>query len=116
MEIAIQDNLIHQLKAEIQNRKNMLLENYQMLNKNQTENSLLYDVYNEYKSYYDYIIKMNEDKKNMLENLNKYLDEIIIENQLTEEQIYANKLQQQQIIRQLNKVKDELNTIVGKVE
>ena len=116
MEIAVKDNLVYQLECEINNRKHLLLENFKLLKKNQMENNMLGEVYDEYKSYYDYIVKMNEDKRILLENLNKYLDELILGNQLTEEEIMANKIQQKEILGQLDNIRDELNQIVGKVE
>jgi hypothetical protein len=116
MEIAVKDNLVYQLECEINNRKQLLLQNFELLKKNQMENGMLGEVYDEYQSYYNYIIKMNEDKKILLENLNKYLDELILGNQLTEEEIMSNKIQQKQILSQLDNIRDELNQIVGKVE
>lgn len=115
MNVAVYDILIHQLKNEIKNRKDMLLDNYRLLNNNINDNELLLEIHNEYKSYYDYIIKIKNEKKIMLEKICNYLDELIIENNLTQNDINIKKNEQQQILNKLDKVKIELDNIVSNV-
>ena len=87
MSLGERDNYVNQIDEQIKAKRNMLLEKQKTLKKKTTDNEFLSGVQNDYNKYYSYIKTENMNKLKAMETLNQYLDDIITNGKLTDEDI-----------------------------
>ena len=86
------------------------------LEKFKDENIYLKDVYNDYKSYYDYIVNMKKDQEIQILSLLHYLEKSMLEADLTNRLTRQAKHEQEVLLGKLNDVRNELSEITQKAE
>lgn len=113
MELAKKDMQISDIEKLIHDRKQMLFDKYKELQKTANENEYLKDVKQEYEDYFSLVQKEKREQLDALNNVYKHLDEIIKTSKLTDSFLENSKIEQQEIMKQINILENELNEIIN---
>jgi vacuolar-type H+-ATPase subunit H len=89
------------------------LDKNKQLKKKEQVNEFLADVGKNYKKYYEYIIKEKQQQLQAMNMLNDYLNELVKSEQLVDKQLNTAKYDQKQILDEIKKIQEELDTIVS---
>jgi len=106
------DNYLNQIEDQIQSKRKLLLEKRKYLEGAINQNSFLEGVKNDYKKYNNYIVKQNQDQIQAMKLLNQYVGDIIISGKLTEKDIHNTKNEQKEILKEIDKIKYNLDEII----
>jgi hypothetical protein len=110
--LADRDNYLTQIENQIQSKRNLLLEKRKTLENVVGENRFLEGVKNDYQKYHNYIIKQNQDQMRAMNILNQYLGDIMVSGKLTEKDINNTRQEQNNIIKEMDKIKSSLDEII----
>jgi sulfite reductase beta subunit-like hemoprotein len=113
MEIAIQDVQVETLRRALKENQQSLLEKLTTLDQKRKENVFLKAVYDDYKEHYEYIVEQKRKQKEQLEMLMNYLEKTMLEAGLSDAMIRQTKHQQQNILGELDKLRDDIHTIIN---
>ena len=116
MDIFSKDKILKQIQCEIKKNRNNMVSELHNLEKFKDENIYLKDVYNDYKSYYDYIVNMKKDQEIQILSLLHYLEKSMLEADLTNRLTRQAKHEQEVLLGKLNDVRNELSEITKKAE
>jgi hypothetical protein len=111
--LADRDNYLTQIENQIQSKRNLLLEKRKTLESVVGENRFLEGVKNDYQKYHNYIIKQNQDQMRAMNILNQYLGDIMVSGKLTEKDINNTRQEQNDIIKEMDKIKSSLDEIIN---
>jgi hypothetical protein len=112
LNLADRDNYLTQIENQIQAKRNLLLEKRKTLESTVGQNQFLEGVKNDYQRYHSYIIKQNQDQIRAMNILNQYLGDIIVSGKLTEKDINNTRREQDSIIKEMDKIKGDLDKII----
>lgn len=112
MNLALRDQKIFQLKAELENRKRILCAKRQQLKSNMRENDLLREVAKDYDNYNKHIIDQKEQQIVFLKRLNDYIENISVDLKLTDNKLKESKQEQREIMKEISFLKSEINDLV----
>ena len=90
----------------------MLVKKKKELNKKHKLNHYLSDVKEDYNKYYDYIVGEKQQQYNALLLLKEYMSDLMKTEQLVDEQLRTAKHDQKDIIKEIEKVKVELDELI----
>lgn len=110
--LAERDLHLLQIEAEITNKKQLLLKKKKDLNKKYKLNQYLSGVQNDYTKYYDYILNEKQQQYSALSLLKEYMDDLIKTEHLVDDQLRTAKYDQKDIVKEIDKVKIELDNII----
>jgi len=116
MPLGERDQKLIQLEAEIEAKRNWLLERRKVLKKNLRENKFLHGVKEDYEKFYNYTVKQKENQLKAFGMLNQYVSDIIISGKLTDRDIQHSKAEQEQIVGEMEKIKRNLDIIMKEEE
>ena len=116
MILALRDQKIFQLKAEVENRKKLLCAKRHQLKANVSENGFLRGVMDDYEQYNNHIISQKNKQIAMFQILNKYIDNITTDLQLTNNKLRESKSEQREIMKEMTILKNELDNLVKTTE
>jgi ribosome biogenesis GTPase A len=111
--LAERDLHLLQIEAEIKNKKRLLVKKKKDLDKKQKLNEYLGDVKQDYTKYYDYVVKEKQQQYDALLLLKEYMNDLIKTEHLVDDQLRSAKHDQKYIIGEIDKVKDELDELIG---
>jgi hypothetical protein len=103
--------LVHIDKLMEEKRK-MLLEKQKTLQQTAKENEYLEMVRNDYRKYYNHIVKQKEDQINAMNYLKQYIDEIMVDGKLTDTDLENAKMEQDELIQEMGNIKSKLDEII----
>jgi hypothetical protein len=103
--------LVH-IDTLMDEKRKMLLEKQKTLQQTSKENEYLEMVRNDYRKYYNHIVKQKEDQINAMNYLNKYIDEIIVNGKLTDVDLENAKMEQDELIQEMGNIKGKLDEII----
>lgn len=106
------DNYLRGIEEQIQNKRDFLLNRGKHLEKLKMENHFLKGVQNDYTTYYSTILKQKEEQIAAINMLNQYLNEMIVNSQVTENDIQNTKKEQRHILKEMDRIKKELDNII----
>ncbi len=106
------DNYLRGIEEQIQNKRDFLLNRGKHLEKLKMENHFLKGVQNDYMTYYSSILKQKEEQIAAINMLNQYLNEMIVNSQVTENDIQNTKKEQRHILKEMDRIKKELDNII----
>ena len=106
------DLYLLQIETEINNKKKLLLKKKKDLDKKQQINHFLNGVTKDYLKYYNYILNEKQEQYKMLIMLKEYLNNLIKTENLVDEQRRTAKHDQQNILKEIGKVKGELDDLI----
>lgn len=106
------------LKIEMEMKKNQkaMLHRLKYLNDMQHKNEFLREIAKDYNRYYKFIIDEKKKEKANIEKLLIYLDNLMVEGDLSDTMLKRAEFQQKNILRELNRVKNSLDEMVSSVE
>ena len=107
------DKYLTQVENQMQAKKDLINQKRVALNENIKQNHFLENVREDYNKYYNYIIQQKEDQFKAMQILDEYVKDIIISNKLTEHDLQNAKREQQQILDQLDILKNELDSLIS---
>ena len=110
--LAERDLQLLQIETEIKNKKRLLIKKKKDLDKKYKVNDYLGDVKQNYSKYYNYIVKEKKQQYNALLLLQEYMDDLMKTEKLVDDQLRVAKHDQKDIIREIDKVKDELDELI----
>ena len=113
MEIAIRDQQLRCVKREMKLNQNFVLHKLIKLEKTHRENQFLKVIYRDYKQYHRYIVEQKVKQQRQLEMLMNYLEKTMLEAGLSDMMVRQATHEQRRILSELDKVRSELNELVG---
>lgn len=93
----------------------MLLEKHETIFKNVKFNNLLEDIKKDYQKYYDYIMEQKRQQLQALTILNNYIQELSINNELSENNRKDAKFEQKKILNEINEIKNNMDYFLKKL-
>lgn len=111
--LAKRDLHLMQIEAEIKHKKRMLVKKKKEVDKKHKLNEYLTGVKDDYSKYYDYILNEKQQQFNALNLLKEYMGDLMKTEHLVNEQLRTAKYDQKDILHEIDKVKQELDEIVG---
>jgi hypothetical protein len=112
LQLAERDLYLIQIEQEIMNKKKLLVKKKKELDKKQKLNQYLDVVNVDYTKYYDYIVGEKQKQYNALILLKEYMNDIMKTERLVDDQLRTAKHDQKDIIREIDKVKVELDELI----
>ena len=112
MEIAERDRKLLLIKNAMKANQEHILQKLNKLEKTKKENAFLNTIYEDYKRYHTHMLEEKKRQKWQLELLVQYLEMSMRMAGLTENSVQKAKSEQMHILSELDKVRDELNTMV----
>lgn len=103
--------LVH-IDTLMDEKRKMLLEKQKTLQQTAKENEYLEMVRNDYRKYYNHIVKQKEDQINAMKYLKQYIDEIIVDGKLTDIDLENAKMEQEELIQEMDNIKGKLDEII----
>jgi hypothetical protein len=103
--------LVH-IDTLMDEKRKMLLEKQKTLQQTAKENEYLEMVRNDYRKYYNHIVKQKEDQINAMNYLKQYIDEIIVDGKLTDVDLENAKMEQEELIQEMANIKGKLDEII----
>ena len=110
--LAERDLHLLQIEAEIKNKKKLLVKKKKDLDKKHKLNQYLNGVKDDYSKYYDYILNEKQQQHNALHLLKEYINDLIETEHLVDDQLRTDKHDQKDIIKEIDKVKAELDDLI----
>ena len=100
--------LVH-IDTLMDEKRKMLLEKQKTLQQTAKENEYLEMVRNDYRKYYNHIVKQKEDQINAMNYLKQYIDEIMVNGKLTDVDLENAKMEQDELIQEMDNIKSKLD-------
>jgi hypothetical protein len=113
LSLADRDKYLQQIEQQIAAKRKMLIDKRNYLERTLKENAFLEGVKKDYQKYRDYIIKEKQDQLRAMNVLNQYTEDLVTSTKLTEVNIRETKRDQKDILREMEKIKMELEEIMG---
>ena len=104
------------IQEQIQAKRKLLLKKQKELKKKENQNEFLSQIRNDYAKYYDFIIEQKRQQMESMQMLQRYIDDIIISEKLTDQDLMNAKKEQEYIVNQLKTVKYNLDEIVSTIK
>jgi cell division septum initiation protein DivIVA len=112
MSIAQRDLKLLQIESVIKHKKALLIKKKKDLEKKVKVNSFLEDVNADYSKYYQHIVQEKQNQYNALNLLKEYMGDLIQTETLIDDHLRTAKHDQQDIIREINVIKGELDVLI----
>jgi hypothetical protein len=109
-----EDQFLH-LQNVIKIKRNMLIQKQNKLKQLIKQNNFLKDVRNDYVSYNNYIVKQKEDQIIALQLLKKYIHDLTISGNLSENNLKDALYEQNKIKKELKSIKLGLDNIMNEI-
>ena len=106
------DKYLMQIEAQISEKRNWLLNKRKVLKKTVKENKFLEGVKEDYEKYHHFIVDQKESQIKAMGLLNNYIGDIIVSGKLTEKDIKDSRVEQQEILSQIDKIKNDLDELM----
>ena len=116
LSLAKRDIYLTNIYEEIRKRKKILFNKYQAVRKNEKNNEFLHMVKKDYESYYNYILEEKERQVQAMSLINKYIDNIIVDGKLTDEDIQKSRRDQNRILEEIDHIKRGIDKLIKKEE
>ena len=111
--LAKREESIFILDKMIQDKKQFLLEKRNALHEMERKNEYLQTVQQDYEKYYNHIVEEKQTQLRYMDYLTKYMEDIMREGKLREEDLIRAEWEQKKIIMEITKIKDELDEMIG---
>jgi hypothetical protein len=115
-DIFINENQFLHLQDIIKIKRNMLIQKQKKLKQLIKQNNFLKDVRNDYVSYNNYIVKQKEEQIVALQLLEKYIHDLTISGNLSENNLKDALYEQNKIKKELKSIKLSLDHLVNEIE
>lgn len=112
LDLAERDRYMIQIEEQIENSKKMLLDKKKTLHKIAKENQYLEMIQNDYSKYYQYIMQQKRDQIRAIDYLKEYIDMIIVEGNLTDQDLMDARRQREELLVETGKIKQSLDELI----
>jgi len=112
MDLGDRDQQIFIIQAALKDNQDHMVNKLLQLEEAQKRNNLLRTVYDDYKHYYDHIIKQKQYQRQSMEGLVNYLEKMMLEAGLTDNMLKRANYEQKNILEELSGLRKNLNDIV----
>jgi len=113
LSLADRDKYLQQIEEQIAAKRKMLIDKRNYLERTLKENAFLEGVKKDYQKYRDYVVKEKQDQLRAMNVLKQYTEDLGVSTKLTEANIKETKRDQKDILREMEKIKMELEEIMG---
>jgi hypothetical protein len=113
MTLANRDLMLYKIKQQIKNKKGLLLQKSKSLEKKKKVNHFLENVKEDYKTYYNYIIKEKKQQYEAMSLIKQYLDDLMKVEKMTDHEVKKAKYDQKVILGEIEKIKGELDELTA---
>jgi hypothetical protein len=113
VDLAKRDKLLGDMEAQLYAKRFMLLQKREALKNSVKQNRFLEDVKRDYDNYHEFLVSQKREQMDALEYINNYISDISKEGDINDEKIKETRVQQEWILSELQKIKKELDDIVG---
>jgi len=113
LSLAMRDKYLQQIEQQIAAKRKMLIDKRNYLERTLKENAFLEGVKKDYQKYRDYVVKEKQDQLRAMNVLKQYTEDLVTSTNLTEANIKETKRDQKDILREMEKIKMELEEIMG---
>ena len=113
LQLAERDLRLQHIEREIRNKKHLLVKKKKELDKKHKLNAYLGSVKDDYNRYYDYIVGEKQQQFNALLLLKEYMGDLLKTEELVDEQSITAKHDQREIVKEIDKIKTELDELIG---
>ena len=103
------DEYIDNMKKQIKIRENFILKKNSTIHKQCETNEYLKKIKFYYDDYIFDLLKERKQQKNALENINLYIQKMIIDNKLTDEDLQESKKEYEEIIKEIKKINMDID-------
>ena len=107
------DNKLLNIEKVIDAKRKMLLDKQKQFKMIANQNEFLNAVKNDYIHYYNYIAQQKQDQIKALELLDEYIHDLSRSGKLSKHNIDDAKFEQHKILKEVNKIKNGLDTIIA---
>lgn len=114
--IRVKDEKFIHIQELIEAKRNMLIEKQKKIRFITKQNKFLDAVKNDYEKFYGYISQQKRDQIRALEILDNYIRDLTISGKLTKHNIEDAKEEQSKILRELNLIKDSLDSLIDNTQ
>lgn len=115
MSLAERDTYVMKIEKQADAKKKLLLEKHETIFKNVKFNNLLEDIKKDYQKYYDYIMEQKRQQLQALTILSNYIQELSINNELSENNRKDAKFEQKKILNEINEIKNNMDYFLKKL-
>jgi protein-tyrosine phosphatase len=110
------DERFVQLQELIDAKREMLINKQKKLRFISKQNRFLDAVKNDYEKFYTYITEQKKDQIKALQILDEYIKDLTLSGKLTKHNIEDAKEEQSKILKEVNSIKESLDSIITKTE
>ena len=111
-ELTRRDQILKDIDARIDQKKQILFSKRQFLNQTMKENEHLSLVKQGYQKYHNAILKTKQMQLDSMNLIQKHLDTLIREGGLTDQDIQKAELDQQNVLKELDQMRKELDELI----
>jgi hypothetical protein len=111
-ELSRRDQILKDIDARIDQKKQILFSKRQFLNQTMKENEHLGLVKQGYQKYHHAILKTKQMQLDSMNMIQKHLDTLIKEGGLTDQDIEKAELDQQNVLKELDQMRKELDELI----
>lgn len=111
MTLAQRDLYLVRIEQEMNKKKEFLLDKYNYLGEMEEDNEYLKVIRNDYTHYYKYIQKEKQDQVDAMNLLRDYINELIVDGKMTDEDLESAEEEQEKILREIDVIKNDLDKI-----
>jgi hypothetical protein len=106
------DDIMQSIHSQIEHQKQILHSKRAYLENAKKQNEFLENVQKDYKKYHDFIVNEKQQQMNAMTMLKSYLDDLIINGNLTNTDIAHAKLQHNKLMGEVDKIKTDLDELI----
>lgn len=110
------DDRFIQIQELIDAKRDMLINKQKKLRFVSKQNKFLDAVKNDYEKFYGYISQQKKDQIRALQILDEYIKDLTLSGQLTKHNIEDAKEEQRKILKEVNLIKENLDSLINKIE
>ncbi len=114
--LAEKDNYLMKIESQIDAKKKLLLDKNKELKKYEKMNEFLTGVMKDYKEYYKHISEQKQQQIESMSMLKDYVNDLIISGNLSDDELKKSKAEYNEILREIGKIKNNLNEIIKSTE
>ncbi len=109
------DDKFYKIQELIDLKKQYLIDKQKKLKQISKQNAFLDNIKSDYTNYYNYIIQQKFSQMKALQLLNEYIDDLTNSGNMTKYNIDDAKLEQQNILKELSNIKDDLDSLIKNI-
>lgn len=105
-----------QIQKQIEIKRKFLMDQQKEIAEFSKQNHFLEDVKKDYVKYHNYITDQKREQIDAMQLLSKYINDLTVSGELSKQNMVDAKQEQQKILGEIDAIKQNLDSIVNKVE